>query len=178
MDNIVLIGFSGTGKTTTGQILARLLGKTFIDIDSEIEKNCGMTIEKIFSDFGEGFFREKERDSIRALKKRTGTIVATGGGAVLFSENVAELKRCGTIVALHASASVILERLEKDPVGRPLLACSDRLARIEQMMCKRAERYCIADVTVETEGLTPQEVVEAIVVAVGEHRTKRERSES
>ena len=161
--NIVLIGLSGTGKTTTGKLLAERLGKVFVDLDQEIEYVCGMSVEEIFRSRGEEYFRSQERLAVRSVVLRRGLIVATGGGVVLASENVADLKTCGVVVLLKAPAEVILGRLERDSVARPLLNNADRLQGIEKMMKAREEKYRFADFVVDTTSRSPEEVVEAIV---------------
>lgn len=163
MENIVLIGLSGTGKTTTGKLLAQRLGKTFVDMDVEIEQQCGMSVAEIFQRHGERYFREQEHRIACSMLQRTGSVIATGGGAVLSPDNAAILKRCGVIVSLQAPPEIILERLEKDSVARPLLSKPDRLQAIQQMLTARAEKYAIADYTIETGALTPQDVVRTIL---------------
>lgn len=161
--NIVLIGLSGTGKTTTGKLLAERLGKGFVDLDQEIEHACGMSVEEIFRSRGETYFRSQERLAVRSVLPRRGLIVATGGGVVLAPENVADLKACVVVILLKAPAEVILDRLERDSVARPLLNNPDRLQGIERMMKTREEKYRFADFAVDTTSCSPEEVVEKIV---------------
>ena len=82
MENIVLIGFSGTGKTTIGKLLAQRLGKSFVDIDVEIEQKCKSSAEEIFRLHGEEYFRKQEHAIVRSLSARSNTVIATGGGAL------------------------------------------------------------------------------------------------
>ena len=161
--NIVLIGLSGTGKTTTGKLLAERLGKTFVDLDHAIEHTCGMSVEEIFRSQGENYFRSQERLAVQSVLARRNVIVATGGGVVLAPENVADLKSCGVVILLKAPAEVILNRLECDSVARPLLNKPDRLQVIEKMMEARENKYQFADFTVDTTSQNPAEVVERIV---------------
>ena len=91
MENIVLIGFSGTGKTTIGRLLAERLGKVFLDIDSEIEQKCGKSVDDIFRLHGEKYFREQEQSIVHSLLQTQNSVIATGGGAVLSPENAAIL---------------------------------------------------------------------------------------
>lgn len=166
MENIVLIGFSGTGKTTTGKILADRLGKKFVDIDQEIEKICGMSVEEIFRIHGEMYFRSKERLAIQHMLHIQNAVIATGGGAVLSPDNVVDMKNYGVVVSLQAKAEVILERIEKDPVARPLLQKPDRLQIINDMIRDRTERYQVADFAVETNACSAREVAENIIDAL------------
>jgi shikimate kinase len=163
MTNIVLIGFMGTGKTTVGKALADKLGRPFVDIDREIETNCGMTVDEIFKVYGESFFREQERCAINNVSRHGNAVVATGGGAVLSPENVTHLKNSGIVVSLQAPAEVILRRVEKDAVKRPLLNKPDRLQAINKLLEERAGSYRIADFGVETSEHTPWRVTDIII---------------
>jgi shikimate kinase len=163
MTNIVLIGFMGTGKTTVGKALADKLGRPFIDIDREIEANCGMTIDEIFKVHGEPFFREQERCAIKNISRNCSAVVATGGGAVLSPENVTHLKNSGIVVLLQAPAEVILRRVEKEAAKRPLLNKPDRLQAINKLLEERARHYQIADFRVDTSDHTPGIITDIII---------------
>ena len=166
LDNIILIGLSGTGKTTTGKLLADRLGKVFIDIDIEIEQECGMSVTDIFRIHGEDFFREQERLVIQRLLHKRDTVISTGGGAVLNPDNVCDLKSCGVLVWMKAPPEVIIARIEQDHVARPLLNKPDRLLIIKKMLDDRAEKYQTADVAVETGTKTPWDVADTIIKAI------------
>ena len=164
MRNIVLVGFMGTGKTTVGALLAARLGWNFIDVDREIEARCYMPVSQIFAEYGEPFFRQKETAVIKSLTRNTGMVVSTGGGAVLRDENIAALRQCGTIVRLNAQPELIIKRLEADQrVVRPLLNRPDKLQRIINMLADRQSRYELADFSIDTDHLTPAEVVQKIL---------------
>ena len=112
----------GTGKSTVGRLLADTLGYTLIDLDAEIERVEGRTISEMFEADGEPYFREAESVALRSdFRERKGIVVASGGGAVLRSENCDVMKRGGWVVALTADASSIVERVRGD-ANRPLLA--------------------------------------------------------
>ena len=98
--NIVLIGMPGCGKSTIGKILAKELGKEFADSDEGIVKKQGVTIPEIFADKGEAYFREIESEVIKEFSVKQGLVLATGGGAVLNSQNVDLLKENGVILFL------------------------------------------------------------------------------
>lgn len=163
MSNIVLVGFMGTGKTTTGRILAQKLGWEFVDIDRAIEAECGMCVGDIFSTHGEAFFRAKEHAMIERVTSRSGMIIATGGGAVLSDVNVKKLQQCGTVVTLEAKPDVVLNRIEQDPTPRPLLKRPDKQYAIRQLMQERAARYKIADLYIDTSSVTPGAVADRII---------------
>lgn len=162
MRNIVLVGFMGAGKTTTGRVLAQKLNRRFIDLDREIEGSCGMAVSEIFRVHGEAFFRERERLTIRDLLPRDNTVIATGGGAVLLPENVANLKKHGKMICLAANTETIINRLGTDK-SRPLLNAPNREELIGRLLQERAQRYQLADLTVDTNRLTPDEVADRII---------------
>lgn len=165
MKNIVLVGFMGTGKTSTGKVLAQRLGKAFIDMDSRIEEEQGMTIPKIFETEGEAHFRRLEKELVRKLSERANAVISTGGGTIKDPENVALLKESGIIVCLTASPEVILERTERKG-ERPVLDGADqgdRLAAIEKLLAERAGFYRQADYFVDTGDLSPLQVAERVV---------------
>lgn len=164
--NIVLIGFMGTGKTTIGQILATQLGRPFVDIDQKIEFESGMTIAEIFGLYGEPYFRERERHMIIAVSSYKNIVIATGGGAVLEMENITNLKHSGTVICLAASPEVIIERLGKDGT-RPLLNLPDRQQVVAKLLSERSHQYQEADISIDTNGLSPQEAAREIITRVG-----------
>ena len=173
MKNIVLVGFMGTGKTTVGQLLARQLGWRFVDLDREIEVRCRMEVSVIFAEYGEPYFREQETAVIKSLIGQSGLVVATGGGAVLRDDNIAALRQCGLIVMLSAAPDVIVKRLEQDrQVIRPLLQGPDKLQRVGSILADRQARYALADVSIDTDQLTPAEVVQQILKVHGDWESK------
>lgn len=99
-ENIVLTGMPGSGKTTIGRLISERLSREFVDTDELIVKKAGMEITEIFSKFGEARFRALESEVIGEASKRTGLVVATGGGAVLKKENIAALRQNGRIFFL------------------------------------------------------------------------------
>lgn len=126
MENLVLIGMPGSGKTTVGKILAEQTGKRFVDMDQEIETRAGMSIPDIFDQFGEGRFRDMESETATDLGKEHGLVIATGGGAVLRPENVDALRQNGTIIHLIRPVSA----LSTD--GRPLSKDIETLRAMEE----------------------------------------------
>lgn len=169
MNNIVLIGFMGTGKTTSGRMLANKLGWKFVDVDRKIEELCNMPVSAIFEQYGETYFREQEKALIRKLTKCRNTVIATGGGAIMADENLHNLKICGAIICLSAKPETIVRRLETDSVIRPLLNCPKRLERVTKLLEERRERYQNADLCVDTDLISPREVTEIIVEYFSNH---------
>ncbi|MGE5308583.1 MAG: shikimate kinase [Deltaproteobacteria bacterium] len=167
MKNIYLIGFMATGKSTVGRLLARRLGREFVDLDRYIEEKAGKKIADIFALCGEGFFRSLEKRILSEVSGRGGIIVACGGGIVTDGDNIAVMKRTGTIVCLTASVEEILKRV-KDPSSRPLLCAQDRKEKVETLLGKRREQYACADASIDTTGLSPDEVAAAAAGIVAE----------
>lgn len=156
MQNIILVGMPGCGKSTIGQLLAERLGRTFVDADSEIEAAAGMSIPEIFRQGGEARFRALETETLAALGKRSGLVLATGGGSVLREENYAPLHQNGTIVWLQRR----IDALPAD--GRPLSQGAD----LNAMYLARAPRYArFGDCTVCNDGL-PEQTVNTILEAL------------
>lgn len=122
-DNVVLIGFMGSGKTTIGKSLARQLHKKFVDVDTVIEKEQNSSVTDIFKNKGEEYFRDLEQKCINELTAKTGQIIATGGGLPIYS-TIAEKS---LIINIDADFDVILGRLSsKERDKRPLLQDESR----------------------------------------------------
>ncbi len=162
MKNIVLTGFMGTGKTAVGRYLAKRLGFAYLDIDREIERVSQKTITEIFKTQGEEAFRDLESEVIGAASLLSNTVISTGGGAVIRQDNVSKLREKGIIVCLDASAETVFERV-KNNKDRPLLNTDDPLQRIRELMAERKVYYQRADFIVNTEGLSPAQVVDNIL---------------
>ena len=165
MKNIVLIGFMGTGKTSTGRMLAARLGAAFIDMDQRIEEETGRSIRAMFEKTRASFFRSREKQLVRRLSARRNAVISTGGGTVKDPENVAMLHRDGVIICLSASIDAVLERTVRRG-QRPVLDRADqgdRREAIEKLMNEREALYKQADFTVDTSELSPLQVVETIL---------------
>jgi shikimate kinase len=161
--NIILTGFMGTGKSEVGKLLAKRLQREFLDSDVLIERAAGQPIARIFAERGEPHFRELEKQVIRQVCQEQGAVIATGGGAIVNTDNASCLKESGTVICLTASPEVIVQRLQ-DNNDRPLLQGEEPLTKIRSLLTDRAEAYARADVVIDTSPLTPGEVVDAILV--------------
>lgn len=159
--NIVLTGFMGTGKSAVGLILSDQLGLPLVDADAELEKETGRTIAQIFSEDGEGRFRELEKDVVQRLASSQAQIITTGGGAVLDPGNLAALKASGILICLRARPETILSRIKME-AHRPLLEGGDRLTTIRELLASRAAIYDQISHQVDTDGQTPLQVAEKI----------------
>lgn len=162
MQNLVLVGFMGTGKSTVGKKLARRLGMKFVDSDQEVERVTGLTINEIFKRYKEVRFRSEEKAALRRITRNSGQVIATGGGAVIDPENVEILKENGFLVCLTAQPEVIFERVKRKK-NRPLLQKDDPLAEIKKLLAERAPFYAKADVAVDTSKMD----LEAVIAEVG-----------
>lgn len=148
--NIFLVGLMGAGKTTVGRMLARRLGRRFLDSDHEIEQRCGVSVSVIFEIEGEHGFRAREAQVIAELTALEGIVLATGGGAVLSEHNRRYLVERGTVVYLKGEPEELNRRLRNEK-NRPLLAGGDRLEHLRELHQARDPLYRgIADVIVES----------------------------
>lgn len=148
--NIILIGMMGSGKTTVGRLLAKQLGKTFIDSDEEIQRRTGVTIPHIFDVEGEAGFRQRESAVLEDLAERNDLVLATGGGAILSSHNRSVLKASGTVIYLKSSVHDLWQRTRHD-TNRPLLQTADPRAKLQELFEQRDPLYSeIADIVMHT----------------------------
>ncbi len=140
----------GAGKTSVGKALARLLDKAFYDSDQEIERATGVKIPLIFEFEGEAGFRAREHKMLAELAHRNNIVLATGGGAVLSSENRDLLASSGTVVYLRAPVRSLLKRTRRDR-NRPLLQVPDPAATLTALFEQRDPLYReIAHLVVDT----------------------------
>ncbi len=163
-DNIILIGFMGSGKTTLGVRLSYRLRMPVEDTDKLIERKEGKAISDIFEEKGEEYFREKETELLEEIStRRYARIISTGGGTPVRKENRALLKCCGTVVYLRIKPETVYERLKED-TSRPLLTCSDPLSKIKTLLESRREAYeeC-ADIIVDVDYADADELINKIV---------------
>ena len=160
--NIFLMGFMGAGKTTVGKILAKRLRLTFIDLDEVIEKELNLTIQEIFSRYGEDFFRDAETKALRSIADKDRYVVATGGGVVLRKENWQIMIANGITVYLRAPAEVLWTRVRNN-TSRPLLQVENPFERLCELFTQRIPQYEKADLIVDTENVSPEDVAEEII---------------
>ena len=162
-NNVFVVGLMGAGKTTIGRLLARKLGKRFIDSDHEIEARTGASIPWIFEIEGEQSFRRREAEVIRDLTAQQGIVLATGGGAVLNESSRAFLKARGTVIYLRASVNNIIARTANDK-NRPLLQTADPRRRLEELARQREPLYQdVAHLVIDTGRPNVQSMVHNIL---------------
>ena len=158
-----LVGPMGAGKSTIGRQLARTLNLEFIDSDRDIEARTGVDIPLIFELEGEEGFRKREQEMIDNLTRRSGIVLATGGGAVLSSINRQHLASRGKVIYLRTSVEQQLRRTARDR-NRPLLQTENPEETLQELMKIRDPLYReVADWTIETDGCRVHDVVQKIV---------------
>lgn len=138
--NIVLTGFMATGKTEISKAVAAISKYERVDTDDMIEEAAGMTINEIFADRGEEYFRALEREIIKKAAQMDNVVIATGGGAVLNADNIAELRKTGVVFNLAPDFSVIAKRLEAAAQTRPLLK-NQSIDEVKARFIKRQPFY-------------------------------------
>jgi shikimate kinase len=148
--NIFLVGLMGAGKTSIGRLLAKRLGKTFVDSDHEIERVTGVRIPVIFEIEGESGFRAREERMLAGLVEGADVVLATGGGVVLSPQNRRLLAENGIVVYLRAAVRDLWARTRHDR-NRPLLRTGEPLAVLEQLYADRDPLYReVAHIIVDT----------------------------
>jgi shikimate kinase len=162
IQNIALIGFMGTGKSSVGQIVAQQLHFTFLDTDHVIESRTGKSISDLFAQDGEPAFRELEKKIVAELATRKKTVISTGGGLPVNPDNLASLKTHALTVCLWASAEKIWERV-RSQTHRPLLNEPDPLAKIKRLLEQREPFYRQADVLLNTEMRALKDVAQQVI---------------
>ncbi len=167
--NIILEGFMGSGKSTVSELLSDKLELELIDTDEAIEEAEGRKISEIFEQDGEEAFRDMETELMEMVisEHMRETVISLGGGLPVREKNRELLKRAGKVVYLRTSPETVYDRLKGDET-RPLLKSEDPLARIKELQDKRGKIYEeAADIIVDTDGKSPEEVANEIIAAIG-----------
>lgn len=167
MDNIILIGFMGCGKTSIGSKLSFRLHRNFIDTDKQIEKKQGRAISDIFREEGEVFFRQLETECLKdLLGQQNNSIIAVGGGLPLQKENRELLHRLGYLIYLQVTPDTIYKRLRSDTT-RPLLQGDNPRDRIAELLNRRSSVYtATADMVMDTDGKEFEQIMDEIQEAL------------
>lgn len=169
--NLILIGLMGAGKTTLGKQIAQMFGCPFYDSDFEICAASGVSVATIFEMEGEEGFRHRETLMLKKLSILDGIVLSTGGGAVLREENRRCLREHGTVVYLHATPEILLERTRYDN-SRPLLKTADPLRKLHELYAVRDPIYReTAHIVIDSESCA--KTVRKLVEALGERRLIR-----
>ena len=154
----------GAGKSTVGKLLAKKLGRRFLDADHIIEERCGVKIPVIFEMEGEDGFRKREAQAIKEASSENDLVLATGGGAVLLPENRQALSERGIVIYLHANPMELFHRT-RGGEGRPLLKNGDAKKILENLYSIRDPLYReIADHVIETGKPSVNQLVNTLIM--------------
>lgn len=161
MDNLVLVGFSCSGKTTVGRNLARRLRLTFVDTDRLIEDTAGHSIAEIFAGQSETVFRQIEQEVVERVCDGSLQVISTGGGAFVDPRNRDRLRTGNLVVHLQVRPETVVHRLRTSRSGRPrpLLDTPDPLKRVTELMAARRDAYACAHVTIGVDDRSRHDVV-------------------
>ncbi|NDL66250.1 shikimate kinase [Anaerotalea alkaliphila] len=163
MNNIVLIGFMGSGKTNVGRRLAEKLDALWLDLDDMVVKEAGCGIQELLEKEGEDGIRSRERQALEALMDRREMVISTGGGVVELPENVRLLHLLGTIVFLQMEPEQILENIEQEEDRTSFLG-EDLAAKVNELLEVRTPLYVgCADVIIQTKDKKVEAIVEELI---------------
>jgi shikimate kinase/3-dehydroquinate synthase len=160
---VFLIGFMAAGKTTVGRLAAKSLGVPFVDLDDVIESTTSTPVREIFATQGEAEFRRLEAQALADVIGGPPSVVATGGGAPCFGENLAAMRRAGLVVELSVPVDRIAERVS-DTSSRPLL--SKPIEEVQALYASRLPMYRQAHTSIRTDDLTAEQVCDSVVSLV------------
>ncbi len=162
---IYLIGYMGCGKSTLGRRLSEYTGMQFVDMDHYIEERNCKTVPQIFAEEGEAGFRLKEQKALHELSEFTDIIIATGGGAPCFFDNIDLMNRSGKTIYMNIAPEILADRLLKSKTERPLIKGKSReelVAFIDETLSKRNEFYKQAHFQITKPDADLEELLELI----------------
>lgn len=160
--NISLIGMMGSGKTCIGELLAKLLNMSFVDTDEQIIKSEKTSINQIFAQKGETYFREIETATLKNVLNFNNQIISTGGGIIKSDENLSLLKKKSVVFYLKASPDILFERI-KNNKERPLLNVENMKDKIKTILQERISQYEKAQYIIVTDDKSPIEIANEII---------------
>ncbi len=160
--NISLIGMMGSGKTCIGELLAKLLNMSFVDTDEQIIKSEKTSINQIFAQKGETYFREIETATLKNVLNYNNQIISTGGGIIKSDENLSLLKEKSVVFYLKASPDILFERI-KNNKERPLLNVENMKDKIKTILQERISQYEKAQYIIVTDDKSPIEIANEII---------------
>lgn len=169
MNNVILIGFMGCGKSTVGIRLSYRIRRVLEDTDKRIEREQGKTISEIFAVEGEGYFRDLETKLLeKLLTENYQRVISTGGGLPVREQNRKLLRELGTVVYLRIQPETVYQRLKNDTT-RPLLQCENPLEKIKELMEQRAPIYEeAAHIIIDVDDKDMEQVLESITDELGD----------
>ncbi len=162
---IYLIGYMGSGKSTLGRKLAHKLGLQFVDMDHYIEQRNYKTVPQIFEEEGEEAFRKKERQALEELSEFTDLVIATGGGAPCFFDNMDLMNRTGKTIYLDIHPEILAHRLTLSKTERPLIkgkSEAELIRFIDETLEKRSRFYKQAQFKIKNPDINPDELLKIL----------------
>ena len=162
---VYLIGYMGCGKSRLGRLLSEHMGVQFVDMDDYIEERNCKTVPQLFADHGEDGFRERERKALEELAEFTDVIVATGGGAPCFFDNIDLMNKTGKTIFLNIDPAILADRLMNSKTERPLIKGKSReelVAFIDETLRKRKQFYSQAQFEITEPDLSLGRIQEMI----------------
>ena len=166
--NIALVGMMGCGKTTIGKLIAKELGFSFIDTDELIVEEENRSINKIFEENGEEYFREIETSILIKTLNNDNQIISTGGGIIKKDENIKLLKEKSIVIYLEADDKTLYNRV-KNNKGRPLLNVDNIQEKITTLLKERENKYKQAHNTISTKYKEPNDIANEITGIINEY---------
>jgi len=166
MNDVFLVGFMGSGKSTVGPLLAERLHMPFVDLDARIVAEQGRPIADLFAEGGESYFRGLEHDALASLTATEPAVIACGGGIVTREDSRELLGRLGTVVYLRTTAAETLSRIS-DRSSRPLLSGPNAAEDARDLLEARSALYeAVADIEIDTVGARPLRLAERIAAMI------------
>lgn len=180
---IFLVGLPGSGKSTAGRQLARLMEQTFLDLDHEIEQLMRMPISEVFQKYGEVYFRELERDTLdKLIHEYPHFVMATGGGTPCFHQNMETMNAAGISVFLDIPSREIIGRMSKKGMAdRPLfrgLNPDNMVAEFDKKFSHRIAFYRQSKIEISGDTVTPERITHLIAIHQSETSPGQDLSES
>ena len=166
--NIALVGMMGCGKTTIGKLIAKELGFSFVDTDELIVEEENRSINKIFEENGEEYFREIETSILIKTLNNDNQIISTGGGIIKKDENIKLLKEKSIVIYLEADDKTLYNRV-KNNKGRPLLNVDNMQEKITTLLKERENKYKQAHNTISTKNKEPNDIANEITGIINEY---------
>lgn len=167
-ENIILIGMPGVGKSTLGVVLAKVLNRSFLDVDLLIQRTGGKTLQEMIDEEGVVRFIARENEALVGIECER-TIVSTGGSAVYSAQGMEHLRKMGTVVYLKTTTEDLESRIGS-LAKRGVVSSNGDISALSELHAERAPLYDrYADIVVETQGMTMSEALEAVLAALAAH---------
>ena len=165
--HLIFVGLAGSGKTTVGRGVAERLGRPFLDLDQEIlRRERKSNVGEVFRAKGEAWFRRLEHELTLELAATKGMVIAPGGGWIMTPGSIEAMRPVSYLIYLHVSPEVALARISSDRGNRPLLDHPGAIDELRYQLSQRGPKYDQADLIVDTEHLSPQQVIDTLLAQI------------